>query len=53
MRFFSLIFHLLGSLRKNTPPTQFLVFLLLFLILMIIGVIAVIKAIIPFTYIAL
>tara|TARA_Y100001970_G_C13940768_1_gene703056 strand:+ start:439 stop:600 length:162 start_codon:yes stop_codon:yes gene_type:complete len=53
MRFFSLIFHLLGSLKKNTSVSQFFVFLLLFLILMIIGVIAVIKAIIPFTYIAL
>ncbi len=53
MRFFSLIFHLLGSLRKNTSVPQFIVFLILFLILMIIGVIAVVKAIIPFTYIAL
>jgi|TARA_B100000965_G_C19365780_1_gene658042 hypothetical protein len=53
MRFFGLLFHLLGSLRKNTSPTQFIVFLLLFLVLMIIGVIAVIKVIIPFTYIAL
>ena len=53
MRFFGLLFHLLGSLRKNTSPTQFLIFLLLFLVLMIIGVIAVIKVIIPFTYIAL
>ena len=53
MRFLNFILHLLGSLRKNTSPTQFIVFLLLFLVLMIIGVIAVIKVIIPFTYIAL
>jgi len=53
MRFFSLIFHLLGSLRRNTSVPKFIVFLILFLILMIIGVIAVVKAIIPFTYIAL
>ena len=53
MRFFGLLFHLLGSLRKNTSVTQFIVFLLLFFVLMIIGLIAVIKIIIPFTYIAL
>ncbi len=53
MRFFSLLFHLLGSLRKNTSTRQFLLFLILFLILMIIGLIAIIKVIIPFTYIAL
>ena len=53
MRFLSLIFHLLGSLKRNTSVPQFIVFLFLFLILMIIGIIAIVKAIIPFTYIAL
>jgi len=53
MRFFSFIFHLLGSLRKNTSTTQFIIFFLLFLVLMLIGVIALIKIVIPFTYIAL
>ena len=53
MRFIRFILHLLGSLRRNTSATQFMLFLLLFIILMAIGVIALLKVFIPFTYIAL
>ena len=53
MRFIKFLLHILGSLRKNTSASQFILFLFLFLFLILIGIVAVIKVIIPFTYIAL
>lgn len=53
MRFFSLIFHLLKTIYRDTSKSQFLVFLFLFLILIVLGIITLIKVVIPFTYIAL